>query len=40
MGKSTLLSQRQSGLKNRLVMLEVSGMPLLLHDEPVLEDAE
>jgi glycine cleavage system aminomethyltransferase T len=38
MGKSTLLSQRQNGLKNRLVMLEVSGMPLLLHDEPVLED--
>ena len=37
-GKSALLSQRQNGLKNRLVMLEVSGMPLLLHDEPVLED--
>ena len=37
-GKSALLAQRQGGLKNKLIMLEVSGMPLLLHDEPVLED--
>jgi len=37
-GKSALMAQRQHGLKNQLIMLEVSGMPLLLHDEPVLED--
>ena len=37
-GKSALMAQRQHGLKHQLIMLEVSGMPLLLHDEPVLED--
>ena len=37
-GKSALKAQRQHGLKHQLIMLEVSGMPLLLHDEPVLED--
>ena len=37
-GKAALMAQRQQGLKNELIMLEVSGMPLLLHDEPVLED--
>ena len=37
-GKLALLAQRQEGLKNQLIMLEVKGEPLLLHDEPVLED--
>ena len=37
-GKLALMAQRQHGLKHQLIMLEVSGVPLLLHDEPVLED--
>lgn len=37
-GKSALLAQRHEGLKNELIMLEVTSQPLLLHDEPVLEN--
>ena len=37
-GKAALLAQRQAGLEHELILLDVKGEPLLLHDEPVLED--
>lgn len=37
-GKSALLAQREQGLSHELLLLDVAGAPLLLHDEPVLED--
>lgn len=37
-GKSALLTQRQNGVETELIMLDVEGQPLLLHDEPVLEE--
>ena len=37
-GKPALLVQRKEGLKRELIMLEAAGVPLLLHDEPVLEN--
>ena len=37
-GKPALLAQRKEGLKRELIMLEAAGVPLLLHDEPVLEN--
>ena len=36
-GKSALIEQRDNGHSHELVLLEVNGAPLLLHDEPVLE---
>ena len=37
-GKERLITQKQEGVSKRLVLLDVSGKPLLLHDEPVYEN--
>ena len=37
-GKERLITQKQEGIRKRLVLLDVSGNPLLLHDEPVYEN--
>ena len=37
-GKAALLEQREAGLRRRLVLFEVLGDALMLHDEPILED--
>ena len=37
-GKPALELQRAQGLAQRIVLLEVQGGPLILHDEPVLEN--
>ena len=39
-GKQALERQKQQGLSQRLVLLSVEGDPLILHDEPVLENGE
>ncbi|MEM8869078.1 MAG: FAD-dependent oxidoreductase [Pseudomonadota bacterium] len=39
-GKSALETQRSDGVTQRLVLMQVEGTPLLLHDEPVYEDEE
>ncbi|MEO0750828.1 MAG: glycine cleavage T C-terminal barrel domain-containing protein, partial [Pseudomonadota bacterium] len=36
-GKPALLQQKQDGVRQRLVLLEVQGEALMLHDEPVYE---
>jgi len=36
-GKDALLHQRSMGLGRRMVLLDVSGHPLMLHDEPIFE---
>ncbi len=36
-GRNALLHQRSMGLERRMVLFEVSGDPLMLHDEPILE---
>lgn len=36
-GKEALAAQKAQGLRRRLLLLEVTGAPLLLHDEPVFE---
>lgn len=37
LGKSALEAQRRDGLTRRLVLMQVEGAPLTLHDEPVWE---
>ncbi|MCZ4353098.1 FAD-dependent oxidoreductase [Roseovarius aestuarii] len=37
LGKSVLETQRTQGLTRRMVLMQVSGAPLILHDEPVWE---
>jgi heterotetrameric sarcosine oxidase gamma subunit len=37
LGKDALLRQKQAGVNRRLVLLDVSGGPLIVHDEPVME---
>jgi glycine cleavage system aminomethyltransferase T/glycine/D-amino acid oxidase-like deaminating enzyme len=37
-GKSVLQHQKQQGINQRLVLLSVEGRPLIVHDEPVLEN--
>ena len=37
-GRDTLVHQRESGVRKRLVLMDVDGEPLVLHDEPVVED--
>lgn len=37
-GKAALERQKQQGITQRLVLLEVSGNPLIVHDEPVREN--
>lgn len=39
-GRNALLHQRSMGLERRMVLLDVSGHPLMLHDEPVSENGE
>lgn len=39
-GKTALEQQRADGLTQRLVLMEVEGELLLLHDEPVFEDGK
>lgn len=38
--KATLLRQKQQGLKQRLLLLDVAGHPLIVHDEPVTENGK
>ena len=35
-GRDALLRQRETGLSRRLVLFEAHGVPLVLHEEPVL----
>ncbi len=37
LGKPALEAQRRDGLTRRMVLLQVEGAPLILHDEPVRE---
>jgi 4-methylaminobutanoate oxidase (formaldehyde-forming) len=37
-GKTALERQRQQGITQRLALLSVTGNPLVVHDEPVLEN--
>jgi 4-methylaminobutanoate oxidase (formaldehyde-forming) len=37
-GKTALLAQRKAGLSRRLLLLCVTGAPLVLHDEPIWEN--
>ena len=37
-GKERLEQQRRDGVAQRLVLLSIAGDPLILHDEPVIED--
>ena len=37
-GKSDLMRQRDEGVRRRVVLLEILGDALMLHDEPVLDD--
>ena len=37
-GKTALERQKQQGITQRLVLLSLDGNPLVVHDEPVLED--
>jgi glycine cleavage system aminomethyltransferase T/glycine/D-amino acid oxidase-like deaminating enzyme len=40
LGKPALLRQRQDGLARRLVLLRLDGHPLIVHDEPVLDNGK
>ncbi len=37
-GKAALVAQKQRGIGQRLVLLSIEGCPLIVHDEPVLEN--
>jgi 4-methylaminobutanoate oxidase (formaldehyde-forming) len=37
-GKAALLEQKMAGFERRLVLLDVEGHPLILHDEPILRN--
>lgn len=37
-GKEVLEAQRRNGLRQRLILLQIDGNPLMLHDEPIYED--
>lgn len=37
-GKAALVAQKQQGIGQRLVLLSIEGSPLIVHDEPVLEN--
>lgn len=37
-GKPALEAQRAAGLRRKLVLFDVEGHPLILHDEPIVED--
>jgi glycine cleavage system aminomethyltransferase T/glycine/D-amino acid oxidase-like deaminating enzyme len=39
-GKDNLLRQQQQGLHQRLILLEIQGDALMLHDEPILENGK
>jgi 4-methylaminobutanoate oxidase (formaldehyde-forming) len=39
-GKAALEAQKRDGLQRRLMLLEITGDALLLHDEPVFEEGE
>ena len=39
-GKAALEKQKQQGITQRLVLLSIEGMPLVVHDEPVLENGK
>ncbi|MFT3988125.1 GcvT family protein [Aestuariivirga sp.] len=39
-GRQALLAQKDGGLTQRLVLLDVEGHPLILHDEPVMENGK
>ena len=38
-GKAALLRRRPTGCERRMMLLDVSGHPLILHDEPILRKA-
>jgi 4-methylaminobutanoate oxidase (formaldehyde-forming) len=37
-GRAALEQQRQAGVSQRLVLLALEGHPLIMHDEPVIEN--
>lgn len=39
-GKAALLAQKQRGTRRRVCLFEVTGEPLLLHDEPIVSDGK
>lgn len=39
-GRDALLHQRSMGLDRRMVLFDVAGHPLMLHDEPVFENGQ
>ncbi len=39
-GKDALLRQRAKGVTRRLVLMQIEGDALMLHDEPIFEDGE
>lgn len=39
-GKPVLMKQKEMGCAQRLVLLDVKGHPLIIHDEPVLENGK
>lgn len=39
-GRAALDRQRADGVDKRLIQLQVHGAPLILHDEPIVEDGE
>lgn len=39
-GKQVLEKQKQNGITQRLVLLNVEGHPLIVHDEPVMENGK
>jgi glycine cleavage system aminomethyltransferase T/glycine/D-amino acid oxidase-like deaminating enzyme len=39
-GRDALLHQRSMGLDRRMVLFDVAGHPLMLHDEPILENGK
>jgi 4-methylaminobutanoate oxidase (formaldehyde-forming) len=39
-GKAALAAQKQQGITQRLVLLSLQGNPLIVHDEPVLENGQ
>ncbi|MCT8330071.1 GcvT family protein [Albidovulum sediminis] len=38
LGRQALLTQRPEGVRRRLHLFEIEGRPLVLHDEPILEN--
>ncbi|MEX0282509.1 MAG: aminomethyltransferase family protein, partial [Arenibacterium sp.] len=39
-GKETLLAQKEQGVQRRLILMQIEGEALMLHDEPVFEGGQ